>query len=43
MKEIVKRDLILKTDPETNEPYWAPVLKTVINPYENGRLNAVLE
>ena len=32
MKEIVKRDLILKTDPETNEQYWTPGLKTVIKP-----------
>ena len=43
MKEIVKRDLILKTDPETNEQYWTPGLKTVINPDENDRLNAVLD
>ena len=42
MKEIVKRDLILKTDPETNEQYWTPGLKTVIKPDENDRLNAVL-
>ena len=43
MKEIVKRDLILKTDPETNEQYWTPGLKTVIKPDENDRLNAVLD
>lgn len=43
MKETVKRDLILKTDPETNEQYWAPGLKTVIKPDENDRLNAVLD
>ena len=43
MKEIFKRDLILKTDPETNEQYWTPGLKTVINPDENDRLNAVLD
>ena len=43
MKETVKRDLILKTDPETNEQYWTPGLKTVIKPDENDRLNAVLD
>ena len=43
MNGIVKRDLILKTDPETNEQYWTPGLKTVIKPDENDRLNAVLD
>ena len=43
MKETIKRDLILKTDPETNEQYWTPGLKTVIKPDENDRLNAVLD
>ena len=32
MIEKVKRDLILKTNPETNEQYWAPGVKTVYKP-----------
>lgn len=43
MIEKVKRDLILKTNPETNEQYWAPGVKTVYKPEEHDRVNAVLD
>lgn len=43
MIEKVKRDLVLRTDPETHEQYWAPGLKTVIKPEEHDRVNAVLD
>lgn len=39
----VKRDLVLQTDSETHEQYWAPVLKTVIKPEEHDRVKAVLD
>ena len=43
MIEKVKRDLILKTNPETNEQYWAPGVKTVYKPEGHDRVNAVLD
>ncbi len=43
MKKKVKRDIILKTDPETNEQYWSPRLMTVYKPEEQDRIDAVLD
>ena len=43
MKEKQKRDLVLKTDPETNERYWSQEVITVYKPEEKDRELAVLD
>lgn len=43
MKEVLKRDLVLKTDPETQEQYWSMGIRTVSKPEEEDRVNAVLD
>lgn len=43
MREIYKRDLVLKIDPETKEQYWSNELVTVYKPDEEDRVNAVLD
>lgn len=43
MKEIVKKDLVLKTDPETNEQYWSREEVTVYKAEEHDKINAVLD
>lgn len=43
MKEKTKRDLVLKTDPETNEQYWAMGTVTVHKAEEHDKVNAVLD
>ena len=43
MRERHKRDIVLKTDPVTNEKYWSNEVVTVYKPDEEDRLNAVLD
>ena len=43
MKAIVKRDLVLKTDPVTNEQYWSREDVTVYKAEEYDKVNAVLD
>lgn len=43
MRELVKEDLVLKTDPETQEQYWTMGTRTVKKPDEEDRVNAVLD
>lgn len=43
MKAIVKRDLVLKTDPVTNEQYWSWEDVTVYKAEEYDKVNAVLD
>jgi len=43
MKAIVKRDLVLKTDPVTNEQYWSREDVTVYKTEEYDKVNAVLD
>lgn len=43
MKEKVRWDSVLKTDPETNEQYWAREKVTVYKAEEHDRVNAVLD
>lgn len=43
MRERHKRDIVLKTDPVTNEKYWYNKVVTVHKPDEEDRLNAVLD
>ena len=43
MRERCKRDIVLKTDPETNEEYWSNEVVTVYKPDEEDRIDAVLD
>lgn len=43
MKEKVKWDLVLRTDPETNEEYWSREEMTVYKAEEHDKVNAVLD
>lgn len=43
MKEKVKWDLVLRTDPETNEEYWSREEVTVYKAEEHDKVNAVLD
>lgn len=43
MKAIVKRDLVLKTDPVTNEQYWSREDVTVYKAEEYDKVNTVLD
>lgn len=43
MREIHKRDIVLKTDAVTNKKYWSSEVVTVYKPDEADRLNAVLD
>lgn len=43
MKAIVKRDLVLKTDPVTNKQYWSREDVTVYKAEEYDKVNAVLD
>ena len=43
MKEKVRWDSVLKTDPETQEQYWTRELVTVYKAEESDRINAVLD
>lgn len=43
MKEKVKWDSVLKTDPETQEQYWTREQITVYKAEESDRVNAVLD
>ena len=43
MRERHKRDIVLKTDPETNEQYWSNEVITVYKPDDEDRVNAVLD
>lgn len=38
-----KRDIVLKTDPVTNEKYWSNEIVTVYKPDEADRVDAVLD
>ena len=42
MKEKVRWDSVLKTDPETQEQYWTRELVTEYKAEESDRINAVL-
>lgn len=43
MKEKVKWDLVLRTDPETKEEYWSREEVTVYKAEEQDKVNAVLD
>ncbi len=43
MKEKVKWDSVLKTDPETQEQYWTRELVTVYKAEESDKINSVLD
>lgn len=43
MKEVQKRDLVLKTDPETKEQYWSQEVITVYKAEEKDKEVAVLD
>ena len=43
MKEKVRWDSVLKTDPETQEQYWTRELVTEYKAEESDRINAVLD
>ena len=43
MRERHKRDIVLKTDPVTNEKYWSNEVVTVYKPDEADRVDAVLD
>ena len=43
MKEVQKRDMVWKIDPETQEGYWSQEVITVYKPEEEDRTQAVLD
>ena len=43
MKETVRWESVIETDPETNEQYWSRKQVTVQKAEEHDRLNAVLD